>query len=81
MKVYISKYALTKGIFELEVEDCGDGTVKHKNSGYCNDYYHEEGKDYFLTKEDAIKKANELKEKKIQSIEKQLKKLKEIKFE
>lgn len=28
MKVWITKYALTKGIFEKEVEDCGDGMVK-----------------------------------------------------
>jgi hypothetical protein len=28
MKVWISKYALTQGIFEIEAEDRGEGMIK-----------------------------------------------------
>lgn len=74
MKYWITKYALTQGIFELEAEDRGDEMIKGK--GY--DYFH--AGEFFSDKENAIKKAELMREKKIKSVEKQLQKLKEMKF-
>jgi ketol-acid reductoisomerase len=77
MKVWITKYALTQGIIETEAE-------RSKNHEDMIDtgkfgYYH--GSDWHKTKQEAIKKAEEMKEKKILSLEKQLTKLRILKFE
>lgn len=44
-------------------------------------YYHEEGKEWHRTKESAIAKAEEMRKKKIASLQKQIKKLENINFE
>ena len=44
-------------------------------------YFHGEGKDWHRAKESAIKRAEEMRLKKITSVEKQLQKLKDMKFE
>lgn len=76
MKVWITKYALTQGIIETEAE-------RSKNHEDMIDtgkfgYYH--GSDWHTTEEDAIKKAEEMKIRKIISLEKQINKIKELKF-
>lgn len=78
MKVWITKYALTKGILEKEVEDCGDGMVKDSES-YLPSYYH--GTDWHKDKKSAVAKAEEMRIKKISSLEKQIKKLEKMNFE
>lgn len=78
MKVWITKYALTRGILEREVEDCGDGIVKD-DSSYITCYYNK--KDYCLDNESAIAKAEEMRKKKIDSLKKQIDKLEKMKFE
>lgn len=80
MKVWITKYALTQGIFEEEAEDYGDGFVKVTKKGFLDSYY-KKGKDWHKTKESAIAKAEEMREKKIASLKKQIEKLEKIKFE
>ena len=82
MKVWITKYALTQGIIEIEAEECGkgfEGMIQTKEK--CPSYYHGEGKDWHRTKEDAIKKAEKIRQKKIESLKKQIKKLEEMRFE
>lgn len=78
MKVYITKYALTKGIIETEdAEICyniSENMIRSKKYG-C--FY---GNDWQTTKEGAILRAEQMKEKKIQSFERQLEKLKGLKF-
>lgn len=78
MKVYITKYALTKGIIETEdAEICysiSENMIRSKKYG-C---FH--GNEWQLTKEEAILRAESMKEKKIQSLESQLEKLKGLKF-
>jgi len=49
------------------------------NSRY--EYYHDEGKDWHTDKESAIKKAEEMKQKKIKSLKRQIEKLENMKFE
>ena len=82
-KVWITKYALTSGIFEKEVEF---PAFNEDNNfvyvvGNIGEGYLGEDKDWHRNKESAIKRAEEMRKKKIINVEKQLQKLKEIKFE
>lgn len=82
MKVWITKYALTQGIFEIEAEECGmgfPGMIQTKEEHPS--YYHEEGKDWHRNKESAVKRAEEMRQKKISSLRKKLEKLEKMKFE
>lgn len=83
MKVYITKHALTQGIEEKEAKTCEDinhpDMISILNVRY-NEFYHKEGKEWHKTKEAAIQKAEEMRIKKIKSLEKQIEKLKELKF-
>lgn len=79
MQIYSTKYALTDGIVEKEVRDVGDGMVEVlEGYGY---YLHGEGKEWHRTWESAVARAEEMRHKKIKSVEKQLEKLKNMKFE
>ena len=78
IKVYITKYALTKGIIETEdVEICHNISENRIRSKKYGCFY---GNDWQTTKEGAILRAEQMKEKKIQSFERQLEKLKGLKF-
>lgn len=79
MKVYVTKYALNNGIVEKEVKDVGNGAVEvlEKWGGYL----HGEGKEWHRTWESAVARAEEMRQRKIKSVEKQLAKLKNMKFE
>lgn len=86
MKVWITKYALTKGIFETEVTSkCLDidptGNMICITENGFNSYCHGEGKEWNKDKESAIKRADEMKKKKISSLKKQIEKLKNMKFD
>ena len=80
MKVWITKYALTVGIFEADVEPYGnnisyvlwDNGIRFIKL-YCDEFY--------LSKKIAIKKAKEMCRKEIESLEKMIKKLEEMRFE
>lgn len=78
MKVYITKYALTKGIIETEdAEICyniSENMIRSKKYG-C---FH--GNDWHTTKEGAVLRAEVMKKNKIQSLESQVEKLKGLKF-
>ena len=78
MKVWITKYALTKGILEKEVEDCGDGMVKESDNNFPT-YYH--GTDWHTEKKSAIAKAEEMRKKKIASLKKKIEKLERMEFD
>ena len=80
MKVWITKYALTDGIIEAEGESCGLEWVSASwDNGYrCNDF--EQG-EWFDTKERAIQKAEEIRQKKIASLKKQIEELEGMRFE
>ena len=79
-KVYITTYALTQGIYEMEViSKSDDGKAVYGKA--WNESYHGEGKEWCRTKEEAIKRAEEMRKKKICSLEKQIEKLNSLKFE
>lgn len=78
MKVWITKYALTQGIIEADGVRTSQG-IYIKNSGLNTDYFY--GSDWYFDKESAIKKAEEMRQKKIASLKKQIEKLEEMRFE
>lgn len=86
MKVWITKYALTRGIEEITSEDVSRMFIK-KNGDLV--MYGESGMfpvsyssdNYFLDKESAVKKAEEMRQKKIESLKKQIEKLERMRFE
>ena len=88
MKVWITKYALTKGIIEGETEDRltrnpyrGIVFFDRGISGCCCGCFVIGGEDCFKEKESAIKKAEEMRQEKIEDLKKQIKKLEEMRFE
>lgn len=75
---YITNLALTGGIQEKKVRACrgSDRMVEDaERQGY---YYH--GKNWHTTKEEAVKRAEEMRIKKIKSLRKQLEKLEKLEF-
>ena len=85
MKVWITKYALTQGIYEADAEICS-GTdfsgnmICIKNYSFPQ-YFHGKGKQWAETKEQAIVIADSIRKKKIESIYKQIYKLERLNFE
>ena len=81
MKVWISKYALSKGIYEREVKQ---GEI-YPDTVYINawreSFHGGEGKEWHKTREDAVRRAEEMRIKKIASLKKQIEKLEKMKFE
>ena len=77
MKVYITKYALTSGIEEIEVELCSDSMVRDMAHSR---YFHGDGKDWHRSLESAKTKAEEMRNKKIASLKKQIDKLERLEF-
>lgn len=78
MKVYITKYALSTGIIETDdAEICSNisgDMIRSKKHGY---FYRN---DWHKNKEDAVLRAEVMRIKKIESLERQLEKLKGLKF-
>lgn len=77
-KIYVTKYALTLGINVMEAEINSRG---YAFSGGGFNRYCLGPNDYWLTPEDAITRATEMRERKILSLEKQLSKLRSMTFE
>lgn len=77
--VYITKYALTKGIFKSRVviSTFCETMVRDVKTQIC---YHGEGRDWHRTVESALKRAEEMKRKRIISLKKSIEKLEKLKF-
>jgi len=76
MKVWITKYAFTTGIYEAEARLCDNGSetmIEVKTNGLLTQYFH--GKDWHKDKASALVRLAEMKEKKIASLKKQIKKI------
>ena len=80
MKAWITKYALTTGIFEITAEITEHGSAYDMHSSFPT-FYHGEGKEWHRTKESAIAKAEEMRRKKIASLKKQIERLEKLYFE
>lgn len=81
MKVWITKYALTRGIFAVVAEDCGNDMVKFKGGNPGNVYAHGEGREWHRTREAAETRALAMRDAKVLSLQKQIKKLQAMTFE
>lgn len=81
MKFWLSKYALTKGIIEVDAEYCDEKTdmIKVLDDSYKG-YYQGKGINWHTTKEDAIERAEILRTRKIEYHKKQIEKLEEMNF-
>lgn len=82
MKVWITKYALTRGIFEAEVEERDRGMVRlvdHRPVGY-GILFHAEGRDWHRTLESALARCEVMREAKLKSLEKSSAKLRKLDF-
>lgn len=78
MKVYITKYALSKGIMEVEAGSLPSGGVEVSNANMHHYFY---GNDWHMSKLQAIERACDMRNKKILSLQKQIHKLQNLNFE
>jgi hypothetical protein len=81
MKVYVTKYALTQGILEEEATLVGEARIKvsgDSSRGVFHAFYYKP--DWYETREEAVARAEEMRKRKIASLEKSLKKFKNMKF-
>ena len=76
MKIFVTKYALSTGIFTIDADIRSSGLARENKRVVV--YFSED--EYTLTKEEAIAQAEKMRIKKILSIEKSLKKIKAIDF-
>ena len=84
MKVWITKYALTKGIREADASVVEEHPnmieIKRGSSpGYLGEYFHKG--EWYDTREAAVKQAENMRKSKVISIEKQLARIKALTFE
>ena len=79
MKIFVTKYVLTQGIWEREATGTPGQMMTVLNPGNL-DYYFHKG-EYALTKEDAIRQANDMRKKKIRSLQGQIIRLNSLNFE
>ena len=79
--VWVTKYALTKGIIEAEAIITSDDSVSIMdfNSELSMPWFYKGS--WHRTKEDAVKRAEEMRKKKIESLKKQIEKLEKLKFD
>ena len=76
--VYVTKYALTKGIEYVEVKETIFPDLVQENIRFLRNF---RIGDWFENKEDAIKNAEERRIKELQRLDNQMKKISKLKFE
>lgn len=79
--VWITKWALTKGIYQTTVEDCLESSsmmVREKTGSLGANYFNE--LEWHRTREDAVKQAEEMRVKKLRSLDKQINRIRELRF-
>jgi len=82
--VFITKYALTEGIRQVDVECCEQNTdmkVCRSNGKWNTEYFHNEGRDWHKTFEGAKQKAEQMKENKIKSLKKSIDRINALSFD
>lgn len=80
MKVWITKYAMTSGVFTAEGESIGQAmcAVRPKGHKGFTVYFH--GNEWHTDEAKAIERFNQMKQKKIASLKKQLAKVEALEF-
>lgn len=80
---YITKFALTWGIIEADLES-PDGSdlcvLRSSEPGVTNQYFHGEGKEWHRTKDAAVARANAMKATKLAALRKQMAKIESLQF-
>jgi hypothetical protein len=82
MPYFITRYALSRGIFEIEANiiDHHKRIINQTVDGKgINCYYH--AREWWTSKDEAVKQARKMRDRKVKSLEKQIEKLKEMEFE
>lgn len=78
--IYVTRYALTTGIFKVEAEINRSGSYMYRpDSSYC--WCSVSGKDAHLTEIAALTRAEEMRISKLKALDKQMKKVSAMKFE
>lgn len=82
MKVWITKYALTQGIYEAEVEQSlrSPSMVSQKQANSYSLCYHGEDQEWHRTEAGAKARANKMVQDKIKSLDKQMAKYRKMVF-
>ena len=81
MKAWISKYALTKGVFQIDARETQQSSmIADVTNGRSGIYYHREGRDWHRTEEMALAKAEAMRRARIASLKKQVRKLEDSRF-
>lgn len=82
MKVWITKFALSSGIFTAEVEDTSTPSmVRMPSDGkWAPQYFHGEGREWHRSHAAAIVRAEEMRRKRIAGLQKSLRKLEALDF-
>jgi hypothetical protein len=86
VKAWITAYALTRGIIEAtgEISNTSSSMFVCDKAGYFKDnlfpYFHVEGREWHLTHESAIAKAEQMRQAKIKNLKKSIEKLELLKF-
>jgi hypothetical protein len=80
MKAYITKYALTNGIFKTDGEINENYPSMFSLPGTHHSFFNE-GKEWHRTLEGAVARAEEMRVKKIASLKKQIAKLEKMTFD
>lgn len=82
MKVWITKYALSSGIFQIEgeISATNSDAIKVQREGRYPELFWKEGKDWHKTEEAARDRCRQMWRAKISSLNKQIQKLKNLKF-
>lgn len=84
MKFWITKYALTSGIMEVEAEDPANAqfpemvTVPPQGDVGFTQHFH--GKDWHRSREDAVKRAGIMRDKKVHNLHRRITKLEQTRF-
>jgi len=79
MKVWITKYALTSGVFIAEAEATHVPTMISVRTGGLTALYH--GNEWHTEEQSAMRRVYDMQQAKIKSLEKALKKVRELTFE
>lgn len=79
MKVFVSRHAITNGITEHDATISGNGYASAQGNRW-GFYSLKMGRDAHLTREEAVAKANDMRRKKIASLQKQIDKLEQMTF-
>lgn len=74
---FLSKYALSRGIIEVKVHAPADGRAFIEGMAWWS---FKIGRDVHATKEEAVAAAEQAKKKKIESLQKQIKKIEAMQF-